>query len=253
MILLVIALLLAVMSYTWNARVQPAPFYLCIIIFLCLLVITSEVWRTRRRYSYEKWILVIIGFLTVIFVPWFLMKDNNSGLTYWGAVIGGIASGSIAVIGVYATISYYRKSDAEKTRLAIRPFFEILVTQAYPLSIVPEKPVWIAKAEDEALLKFKIRCRNIGEGFAQIRSIGTTNEDSSEYRRVVYSHEQFELVLQLPENPENDEFSFLIYYEDSLGNEYTQEVTVVRKRNTSHYHVFYGSTKQPVLISGRVK
>lgn len=253
MILLVIAVLLTILSYTWNVLIQPAPFYLLIIISLCSLLIISEVRRSRLNGSCGKWILIIIGFLVFISAPWLLTRNDNSALTYWGAVIGGVASGSIAVVGVYATISYYKKSDADKARIAIRPFFEIIVTKAYPLDIVAEKPIWIANAEDGALLKFKINCRNIGDGFAQIKSIGRTRDDTAVYQRIVYSHEVFELTLHLPENPDNDEFSFLLDFEDALGNEYTQEVTVVRKRNTSYYHVFYGSTKQPILISEKVK
>lgn len=73
--------------------------------------------------------------------------------------------------------------------------------------------------------------------------------DRFEYHRIVYSHEEFELTLHLPENPENGEFSFFVDFEDSLGNRYSQEIMVIKKKDTKRFHFYYGETKQPVLIT----
>lgn len=139
MVLLIIALLLLSIAYVWNAFYQPSSFYLSIIIVLCLLLIISEVWRKRRVNSYIRWGLIGIVLLAMIMVPWHIAKNDNAALTYWGAVIGGIASGCIAVIGVFATISYYKQSDADKARLAIRPFLEVTTVSAYQLDTIKEK------------------------------------------------------------------------------------------------------------------
>lgn len=34
--------------------------------------------------------------------------------SYWGAIVGGILSGTVSLIGIMLTIRYYRNSDTEK-------------------------------------------------------------------------------------------------------------------------------------------
>ena len=45
--------------------------------------------------------------------------------SYWGGIIGGMISGTLAFIGVFYTIRYYKESDEQKEKAAIQPFLNV--------------------------------------------------------------------------------------------------------------------------------
>ena len=79
-----------------------------------------------------------------------LSIDNDANATwvsslasYWGAIIGGVISGVLSVIGVALTIRYYRSSDEVKNRLEHMPFLMCVMSRSLKrdnLSVVnPQK------------------------------------------------------------------------------------------------------------------
>ena len=77
--------------------------------------------------------------------------------SYWGGILGGMISGTLAFIGVFYTIRYYKESDEQKEKAAIQPFLNVTIasggkaTRGFSLgkADLKEKKTALKKAEKE--------------------------------------------------------------------------------------------------------
>ncbi|WP_312942857.1 hypothetical protein [Oscillibacter sp.] len=133
-----------------------------------------------------KTICVIIGivvFLLVAIVAFIVIEsfirqkllpagDTNvvtwsaSLASYWGAVLGGIVSGLMALGGTFIMINYYRQSDIQNKMNENRPFINISVQSWCTTN--ERNTILFKLGEGEHSTFIELAFKNIGKGFAQV-------------------------------------------------------------------------------------
>lgn len=146
--------------------------------------------------------------------------------SYWGAIIGGLISGLLAVLGVFYTIRYYKESDELKERAAIQPFLRVSVGGSDCNGNVGYSVG--NKAENKSdEISINIAITNIGNGFANTLIFHSGNNFGGyEFNRVIIVGEQTYTFLVVDAKKLKEGISFGIQYIDSMRNEYMQEYIV---------------------------
>lgn len=107
----------------------------------------SRFGKNQLKRKKKKWIKpVLIGIIITILFVLLSLKceemircsigklsvDNDANATwigslasYWGGIIGGVFSGTIAIFGVFYTIQFTREADRKKERQSIQPFLNV--------------------------------------------------------------------------------------------------------------------------------
>lgn len=160
--------------------------------------------------------------------------------SYWGGIIGGIISGSLTVIGVAWTIKYYRDSDLIKSRVERMPFLmaEVKgytdeksagsVTCGVNIYEINSKAINADTSKGKTLY-YRIRLRNIGQGFASTLVIYTgKNFGGMAYNTLIQVDDSGEFCFEIHarKNICGDEINFGVRYIDCMTNEYTQLYTI---------------------------
>lgn len=156
--------------------------------------------------------------------------------SYWGGIIGGIISGALTVVGVILTIKYYRDSDAIKSRIEHMPFLMVEVNgytdKKTDDSIIGGVKIYEINSKsinndilEEKKLYYRIRFRNIGQGFANTLVIYTgDNFGGIAYNELIQVNGNGEFCFEIhaSKNMSGDEINFGVRYIDCMTNEYTQ-------------------------------
>ncbi len=160
--------------------------------------------------------------------------------SYWGDIIGGIISGSLTVVGVAWTIKYYRDSDAIKSRVEHMPFLMVEVNgytdKKTDSSVTDGVNIYEIKSKatnndilEEKILYYRIRLRNIGQGFANTLVIYTgKNLGGIAYNELIQVNDSGEFCFEIhaSKNILGDDINFGVRYIDCMTNEYTQQYTI---------------------------
>lgn len=156
--------------------------------------------------------------------------------SYWGGIIGGVISGSLTVIGVAWTIKYYNGSDAIKRRVEHMPFLMVemngytdkktdgSVTGGVNIYEIKSKEINNGNSEEKTFY-YRIRLRNIGQGFANTLVIYTgDNFGGLAYNELIQVNDsgEFCFKIHINKNILGDEINFGVSYIDCMTNEYTQ-------------------------------
>lgn len=154
--------------------------------------------------------------------------------SYWGGILGGIISGTLAMIGVFFTIRYYKESDRKKERAAVQPF---LNTEIIPAADSPDiKEFEIVgrnksstKQNQREFREMWVRITNIGVGFADTLTIGTGKNLMGEaYTEVITVGDSRIIKLKVDANlfSEGHSAEFFFVYIDAMTNEYYQSYSI---------------------------
>lgn len=157
--------------------------------------------------------------------------------SYWGGIIGGIISGSLTVVGVAWTIKYYRNSDATKSRVEHMPFLiaEVKgytdkktdgnVTGGVNIYEINSYKIKSNDILEEKILYYRIKLRNIGQGFANTLVIYTgENFGGIAYNELIQVNNSGEFCFEIhaSKNISEDNINFGVSYIDCMTNEYAQ-------------------------------
>lgn len=91
--------------------------------------------------------------------------------SYWGGIIGGMISGTLAFIGVFYTIRYYKESDEQKEKAAIQPFLN--VTMASDRKATCGFSLGKSKEEKKKQLQVNVNIKNIGKVYSEFQHLKT--------------------------------------------------------------------------------
>lgn len=144
----------------------------------------------------------------------------GSVASYWGGIIGGIISGTLACTGVVFTIRYYKESDADKERKSVRPF---LLVREYTEYVPPKEGVYFIDKDYKNKDSVRIRIKNIGNGFAHIYSVCYGFDYEESYRRIYELGEDGDLSLVIDKEWLTEPIISAVKFHDSMGNAYIQE------------------------------
>ena len=152
--------------------------------------------------------------------------------SYLGGIIGGIASGVFAFLGVFYTIRYYKESDAQKERTTIQPFLLVQETKD-PWYELPERfSLGKDSEEKDAQKEVCISIQNIGHGFANTLAIHTgVNIGGISFNKVILVGEHVYTLFIVNPIELKEGVSFSLQYIDSMTNEYIQDYSIKEGSN----------------------
>ena len=131
-------------------------------------------------------------------------------------------SGTLAFIGVFYTIRYYKESDEQKEKAAIQPFLN--VTMASGGKATRSFSLGKSKEDKKKQLQVNVNIKNIGNGFANTLVVHTgANFGGLAFNNVIAVGESIDLFFMVNEDELKDGLHFEIQYIDSMRNEYIQE------------------------------
>ena len=119
--------------------------------------------------------------------------------SYWGGIIGGMISGTLAFIGVFYTIRYYKESDEQKEKAAIQPFLN--VTMASGGKATRSFSLGKSKEDKKKQLQVNVNIKNIGNGFANTLVVHTgANFGGLAFNNVIAVGESIDLFFMVDED-----------------------------------------------------
>ena len=142
--------------------------------------------------------------------------------SYWGGIIGGMISGTLAFIGVFYTIRYYKESDEQKEKAAIQPFLNVTIASGGKAT----RGFFLGKSKEnkKKQLQVNVNIKNIGNGFANTLVVHTgANSGGLAFNNVIAVGESIDLFFMVDEDELKEGLHFGIQYIDSMRNEYIQE------------------------------
>lgn len=170
----------------------------------------------------------------------------SSLASYWGGILGGLISGSLAYIGVRLTIRYYKESDAKreaadkeaqavKERDEVRPFLHV---KAAGKAGAPQGAIPLGTGSENNMKSgIKVKVSNIGNGFAYTSVIDSYRKDGNNraYNKIFEKGTETELYFKVDSDclTEGTKIPFSIYYIDSKGNKYIQSYEMLGKGKSS--------------------
>ena len=150
--------------------------------------------------------------------------------SYWGGIIGGVISGTLAFLGVFYTIRYYKESDAKKERASVQPFLMVDIcsderNEAYFGFTVGE-----VSCDTRKTKTFCAEIKNVGNGFAKTIVIYTgACLGGAAFSRVINAGDSVYLNFCIDSDSVFDGQQFSIRYVDSMANEYLQKYVIKRE------------------------
>lgn len=142
--------------------------------------------------------------------------------SYWGGIIGGMISGTLAFIGVFYTIRYYKESDEQKEKAAIQPFLNVTMASSGKATL--GFSLGKSKEDKKKQLQINVNIKNIGNGFANTLVVHTgPNFGALSFNDVITVGESINLFFMVDEDELKKGIHFGIQYIDSMRNEYIQK------------------------------
>ncbi len=178
-------------------------------------------------------IAVLLAMVSLFLLPCLISKINinsqyeevwiSSLSSYLGGILGGMVSGTLAFLGVFYTIRYYKKTDEQRERAGVMPFLMLNYT---PRDIFnPKLSIKLGTIYNDYLKKnYLIRVENIGNGFARSISI-VTEEHRAGYSfcDVIPVNTSSYFVFCAQSGCFSNYCHFYIQYVDSKNNKYQQQ------------------------------
>lgn len=145
----------------------------------------------------------------------------GSVASYVGGIVGGLFSGTLAFLGVYYTIRYYKESDIEKERMAHQPFLH--VTYGAEGEVLDEYKLGQPSDQKKNEKKFFFTIKNIGNGFATTSVVRTgENFGGMAYEKVITIGKTETIAFVVDSQKLKDGIIFQLMFIDSMHNEYIQ-------------------------------
>lgn len=218
--------------------------------------------QDQLRKRMKKWIKpVIIGIVLTAIFAFFALKgediirsnivklsvDNDANATwigslasYWGGILGGIFSGTIAIFGVFYTIQFTREADRNKERQSIQPFLNVKIVASPSGETVKQFNIVDGKAE-QSFYPIYLSITNIGNGFANTMTFGIgENLTGLSYKEVFTINETKVVKLDVQKYKMSKGVRFFICFADSMTNEYIQYYELKRDSSGTGYDLDIG-------------
>jgi hypothetical protein len=224
--------------------------------------------QDQLRKRKKKWIKpVIIGIVLTAIFAFLALKsediihtnivklsvDNDANATwigslasYWGGILGGIFSGTIAIFGVFYTIQFTREADRNKERQSIQPFLNVKIVAPPSGGTVKQfkiadEPKFIDGKAEQLFYPIYLSITNIGNGFANTMTFGTgENLTGLSYKEVFTINETKVVKLDVQTYKMSKGVSFFIWFADSMTNEYIQYYELNRDSSGTGYELDIG-------------
>lgn len=165
---------------------------------------------------------------------------SGSLASYWGAILGGVISGCLTLVGVTWTIKYYKNSEAAKTRETHMPFLKMdELCRFEDVADIPDlndSKIYMIKEfessdkqKQHSTFYYKMKLQNIGQGFASTLVIYTgENIGGVAYSELIQVNDNKEVFFgfELLDKLYTGVVEVPIQYIDCMTNEYIQEYSV---------------------------
>ena len=207
----------------------------------------GQKYKRKKRHILLTIILILSAVIIIgagsfgiqIIIEHFVIEDmqtwTSSLPSYWGGIIGGAISGFISFIGVFLTINYYRKSDAQKSRVEHMPFIYANFIRAEKHSIDLSKAPFIEitnrnyEVNKNEIMLMDVDLENIGIGFANTLVVHVgQNLGGIGYPNLFKVGEKKHLQLRfyLDDAEKHNDLMFGLQFIDCMTNEYIQMYTI---------------------------
>jgi hypothetical protein len=111
---------------------------------------------SRAKMNFLVFILIPSGlFFLLLWYTWATKSNNSVWIGFWGNIFSGIISGSLTLIGVLVTISFYRGQSKNK----IRPYYNELKLQLKNLTDQLGHVLDLRK--DDTSVEYQVKCANL--------------------------------------------------------------------------------------------
>lgn len=150
--------------------------------------------------------------------------------SYYGAIIGGMLSGFLAIAGVFVSLYFYQERFREEDVKKVQPFLKLEATNRGHSHGMILSGLNLTGIEDPSRNAYPIEfcAKNIGNGYLKAHSIRfnemAADEDSLSF--VLNANEQSTFVINVEKESKVQPFQLTIEYYDSMSNHYTQEYKV---------------------------
>ena len=181
-----------------------------------------------------------------------LSVDNDANATwigslasYWGGIIGGVFSGTIAIFGVFYTIQFTREADRKKERQSIQPFLNIEIVGKPSKTVkeiqIADEPQYVDGETTREFYPIYLSITNIGNGFANTLTFGTgENLTGVSFNEVFTVNQKKEVLLKVQTYKMGQGVEFFIWFADSMTNEYIQYYELKRNEKGTGYDLDVG-------------
>ena len=181
-----------------------------------------------------------------------LSIDNDVNATwigslasYWGGIIGGVFSGTIAIFGVFYTIQFTREADRKKERQSVQPFLNIEIVGNPSGNVkkfqIADAPKYTDGKATQELYPIYLSITNIGNGFANTLTFGTgKNLTGVSFKEVFTINQRKEVLLSVQTYKMEKGVTFFIWFADSMTNEYIQYYELKRNKDGTGYDLDVG-------------
>lgn len=147
--------------------------------------------------------------------------------SYWGGIIGGIFSGTIAIFGVFYTIQFTREADRSKERQSIQPFLNVEIVGKPSETVksfkIADEPKYVDGKATQEFYPIYLSITNIGNGFANTLTFGTgENLTGVSFKEVFTVNQKKEVILNVQTHKIEKGVTFFIWFADCMTNEYIQ-------------------------------
>lgn len=216
----------------------------------------SRFGRNQLICKKKKWIKpVLIGTIIAILFVLLSLKceemircrigelsiDNDANATwigslasYWGGIIGGVFSGTIAIFGVFYTIQFTREADRKKERQSIQPFLNVEIVGTASRTVkkfqIADEPKYVNGKATQEFYPIYLSITNIGNGFANTLTFGTGESLTGvSFKEVFIVNQKKEVLLNVQTYKMGRGVKFFIWFADSMTNEYVQYYELKQK------------------------
>lgn len=227
----------------------------------------SRFGKNQLKRKKKKWIKpVLMGIIIAILFVLLSLKceevircsigklsiDNDANATwigslasYWGGIIGGVFSGTIAIFGVFYTIQFTREADRKKERQSIQPFLNVEVVGKPSGTVkkfqIADEPKYVEGKATQEFYPIYLSITNIGNGFANTLTFGTgENLTGISFKEVFTVNQKKEILLNVQTYKMGKRVTFFIWFADSMTNEYIQYYELKRNEDGTGYDLDVG-------------
>lgn len=227
----------------------------------------SRFGRNQLICKKKKWIKpVLIGTIIAILFVLLSLKceemircrigelsiDNDANATwigslasYWGGIIGGVFSGTIAIFGVFYTIQFTREADRKKERQSIQPFLNVEIVGTASRTVkkfqIADEPKYVNGKATQEFYPIYLSITNIGNGFANTLTFGTGESLTGvSFKEVFIVNQKKEVLLNIQTYKMGRGVKFFIWFADSMTNEYVQYYELKRNEDGTGYDLDVG-------------
>ena len=150
--------------------------------------------------------------------------------SYYGAIMGGILSGVLAIAGVFFSLYFYQERFREEDVKKVQPFLKLEATNRGHNHGMVLAGINLTGIEDPSRNAYplEIQAKNIGNGYLKVHSIGfnAKDADNDSLSFVLNVNEQTTFIINVEKESRLEPFQLIIEFYDSMSNLYMQDYKV---------------------------